>query len=146
MREPLYFRYFTECLQPAWYYASTIPILLVCSIHLDCSAATLDCSAAVSATRHVLFSLLSKIGARCSHKTKLAIELSILLLRFILPFYLPQAEPSTPDIPYNIIKEDSLDDTMHVRTKRKSANDNFFTQPLSLWRVSLVTYPDYSRW
>jgi CheY-like chemotaxis protein len=26
----------------------------------------------------------------------------------------------------------SLDDTMHVRTKRKSANDNFFTQPLSL--------------
>ena len=26
----------------------------------------------------------------------------------------------------------SLDDKMHVRTKRKSANDNFFTQPLSL--------------
>ena len=91
----------TQALSLFYWYA--VFILDCSAATLDCSAATLDCSAAVSATQHVLFSLLSKIGARCSHKTELAIELSILLLRFILPFYLPQAEPSTPDIPYNII-------------------------------------------
>ena len=92
----------TQALSLFYWYA--VFILDCSAATLDCSAATLDCSAAVSATQHVLFSLLSKIGARCSHKTELAIELSILLLRFILLFYLPQAEPSTPDIPYNIIR------------------------------------------
>jgi hypothetical protein len=51
-QQPCPIRYFTGCLQPAWYYASNvwIPIILVCSIHLRLL---------IRVTWHVLFSLLS---------------------------------------------------------------------------------------